>query len=114
VSFVAPVSPVIFFLFLPIFGDKQAKIPVVVKLRDGQYRGLAVLSIEGAGELKFYLFALGEHEGFGAFEGALVFIAFDAVHALEAECLAAATVAGVGFLGDIVADCAFVLFGLLG
>ena len=82
----------------------------MIKLTKRRNVLLALLGVEGTTKLEFYLFAFCEFEGFRASKGTLVFIIFDAVHALEANGLLASSVADVWFFCDVVADGALVLF----
>ena len=111
-SLVTPVATVVFFLLLPVLGNELAAVPVNVELGQRGDGLLALLGVEGTAELQLDFLDFGEFEGFGAAEGTLVGVLFDATDALEAEGLAAFAVALVGFVGDVLADGALELLRL--
>ena len=111
-SLVTPVATVVFFLLLPVLGNELAAVPVNVELGQRGDGLLALLGVEGTAELQLDFLDFGEFEGFGAAEGTLVGVLFDATDALEAEGLTAFAVALVGFIGDVVADGALALLRL--
>ena len=114
VAFLASILQVVFLLLFPPGRGELAVVVVVVEMLDGGNGVFALLGIEGTVELELGVLLLDEFEGLGAPKGALIFIIFDAVHALEAEIVLAGAVAGVGLLSDVVADGALVLLCFLG
>ena len=81
----------------------------MVKLTQRRDALLTLLRVEGTTKLQFYLLAFCKFEGFRASEGTLIFIIFDAGHALEANSLLASSIADVWFFCDVVADGTLIL-----
>ena len=80
-----PIFMIVLFPFLPVFRHKFASFPVTVELIERLNCLFAFFWVERTLIFELYLFALDQLKGFGALVWALVWVHFDAFHALFAK-----------------------------